>query len=437
MKKTIFKFLGLSVATLLMISMVYSCGSSSSSSSAPATPTATVTLEASSGTLAAVNLNSMFMETLAVSLGKTTGTIDPASITISVSPSFKFTTTQGFNMGTFAGYVDIVPEGFLPSGQTFTVTTSFNATVNGKQYSFTKYNTFTTVSNSGTTSAHAGSSYIVTITNVTQPSSLGSLLAGNIPSIAITVVTTTTASNPAAAGADGSMILYGGQAASSTSPTDITSSGFTIPLQAIYMGNEFMSFGSVTISVSGISVPLQTFNLSGIANADGTISNGVLYGVVHCTDSSCSNLGTTVGGVVSQYIDGNGNMTVLGTFTGSPNTVPYKDWVSASDTASLTLTQSTSTAVLNVNPGATITNTATLPFIIITKTDSNNMLSIVADGQGQKLSSTNSPVVIDYPLVTSAGTTFTAPAAGAGVTYTAYTLFGLSLSPTTPFTLSY
>ncbi|MGC8579988.1 MAG: hypothetical protein ACP5MB_08025 [bacterium] len=435
MKKNIFKFLGLSIATVFLMTMVYSCGSSNGGGGGGGTkPTATVTLTPSSGSLSAVNLNSMFMEELSVSLGKTTGTIDPASIKISVSPSFNFATTQGFNMGTFAGYVDIVPEGFLPAGQTFSVTTSFNATVSGKQYSFTEYNTFTTVSSTGTPSAVPGSSYIVTITNVTQPSSLGSLLAGNIPPIAISVVTGTIASNPQAAGADGSMILYGGEARSNSSPTDILSSGFTIPLAALYKGNEFMSFGSATISVSGITVPLQTFNLSGIANADGTISDGVLFGVVHCTDASCSNLGSTVGGVVSQYIDGNGNMTVLGTFTGAKNTVPYTNWISSSDTASLTLTAGTSTAVLTVNAGTNLTNTSYLPFIILAQTDANNIISLAAYGQGNKTSGTSSPVVIDYPMTTPSGASFVPTA---GVTYTAYTLFGLSLSPTTPFTLSY
>ena len=433
MKKNIFRFLGFAVATLLVMTMVYSCGGGGGGGT-PTEPTVTVTLTPSSGSLSAVNLNSMFTEDLAVSLGKTTGTIDPASIKISISPSFNFTTTQGFNMGTFAGYVDIVPEGFLPAATTFSVTTSFNASISGKTYSFTKYNSFTTVTSAGTPSAGPGSSYIITINNVLQPSSLASLLAGNIPPIAISVITGTGASNPSAAGADGSMILYGGEATSSSSPTDIKSSGFTIPLAAIYKGNEFMSFGSATISVSGITVPLQTFNLSGIANADGSISDGVLLGVVHCTDAQCSNLGTTVGGVVSQYIDGNGNMTVLGTFTGSPNIVPYKDWVSSADTASLTLTVGTSTAVLNVTPGTTIASTATLPFVILTQTDANNIMSISAYGQGAIQSGTSTPVVINYPLTKPDGTTF---APSAGQTFTAYTLFGLSLSPTTPFTLSY
>ena len=407
---------------------------SNETSATPFTPTAAVTLTPSSGSLSAVNLNSMFTENLAVSLGNTAASIDPASISISISPSFNFTTKQGFNMGAFAGYLDIIPSGFLSAGTTYSVTTSFNATVNGNKYSFVAYNSFTTVTNAGTNCTGPGSSYIIMINNVLQPPSLASLLAGNMPPIAISVITATVASNPSAAGADGSMILYDGEAASSSSPTDILSSGFTIPLAAIYKGNEFMSFGSATISVAGITVPLQTFNLSGIANADGSISDGVWLGVLHCTDAQCTNLGTTVGGVVSQYIDGNGNMTVLGTFTGSPNTVPYKDWVSAADTASLTLTVGTSTAVLNVTPGTTIASTATLPFVILTQTDANNILSISAYGQGAKQSGTSSPVVINYPLTKPAGATFTP---SAGQTFSAYTLFGLSLSPTTPFTLSY
>lgn len=428
MKKTIFNLLGLSIAALFVMTMVYSCGSSSSSSSGTSgTATGTVTLAPTSGTLDAVNLNSMLIENISASIGNKAGTVDPTSIQISISPSFNFTTTQGFNMGTFAGYVDIVPEGFLPAGQTFSVTTNFNAVISGKNYSFTEYNTFTTVSTTGTNAVEAGKSFIINITNVTQPSALGSLLAGNIPPIAIKVITSATASTSASV--EGSLVLYGGEAASNSSPTDITSNGFTIPLAAIYKGNEFMSFGSATISVSGITVPLQTFDLSGIGNQDGTISNGVLFGVVHCTDPSCTNLGSTVGGVVSQYIDGNGNMTVLGTFDGVPNTVPYKDWITASDTATLTLSTSSPTATLNVAPGANLINTTYLPFIILTQTDSNNIISITAFGQGTT-STTSSSVTINYPLTTSAGNAFTPTA---GTTYTAYTLFGLSVSPTTPF----
>ncbi|MCL4469199.1 MAG: fibronectin type III domain-containing protein [Deltaproteobacteria bacterium] len=402
----------------------------------PYLPTLSVTLIPTSGTLNAVNLNSMFAENISVSIGSTIGTVDPTSIAISISPNFTNTMSQGFNGGVFAGYVDIVPAGFLPPATTFSVTTSFTAAISGKNYLFTAYNTFTTVASAGTTSAGPGSSYVVTVMNVTQPSGLASILSGNIPTLAISIITGTVALNSTVAGADGSMILYGGAASGSASPTDI-SSAFALPSSAIYVGDQFMSFGSATLSVAGIGVPLQNFNLSGIATAGG-ITNGVLYGVVHCIDSVCSNLGTTVGGVVSQYIDANGNMIVLGTFTGAPNTVPPVAWIGGGDTADTNLVNGigiTTTALLDVTTTSSpLTNTTTLPFVILTQTNSNNMMSMVAVGNGGLAVKTTAPqVTVNYPLVVP-GLAQTPFSTAVGQAYKAYFMFGLTNSKTVSFT---
>ena len=442
MKKSILKVLGLSITVLFVMTMVYSCGSSSSGKSNPppppinGTPTGTVTLSASSGTLGAVNLNSMFSENISATTGTTVLTVDPASIVITISPKFTNTTSQGFNAGVFAGYVDIVPEGFLPTATTFTVTTSFNAaSATGTTYSFSASNTFTTVASAGTPAAGSGSSYVVTVTNVTQPSGLASILSGNIPTLALSVITGTAASNPTVAGADGSMILFGGAASGSASPTDI-SPAFALPFGAIYAGDQFMSFGSAKLNVAGIGVPLQNFNLSGIATASG-ITNGVLYGVVHCTDTVCSNLGSTVGGVVSQYIDANNNMIVLGTFTGAPNTFSPVAWIGGG-TANTNLVNGigiTTTALLDVTATSSpLTNTTTLPYVILTTTDTNNMMSIAAVGNGGLAVSTTAPqVTVNYPLV-APGLAQTPFSTAVGQAYNAYFMFGLTNSKTVSFT---
>lgn len=428
MKKSFFRFLGISVAVLFVMSMVYSCGSSSSSSSGPTPSGATVTLSATSGTIDAVNLNSMIIDTISVA----SGSVDPTSISISISPSITETTSQGFNTGSFAGYVDIVPAGFMPAATTFSVTTSFKKV--GGTTTYTAYNAFTTVSSTGTPSASTGSSYIVTVNNVTQPSGLASLLSGNIPTLAISVITDTIASNQTLAGADGSFIMFGGQAAVSA-PTDINSA-FALPFAAKYTGDEFMSAGSAALSVAGISIPLATFDLSGIANADGTISNGVLYGVVHCTDATCSNLGTTVGGVVSQYIDANGNMVVLGTFTGAPNAFTPKAWIGSGDTWGTNLVSgsglTTATASLEVTTTGQLLNTATLPFVILTQTDANGMMSIVGVGQATDNVPLTSPITFSYPLV-EPGVNMTPFATTVGQSYGAYFMFGLTNSASVNF----
>ncbi len=430
MKNYIVRFLGLSIVTLLAMPMIYSCGSSGSTTTATAPPlSVTLTLLPTSGTPDAANLNSMFYEVIPASAG----IVDPNSIKINVSPSFLFTEVSGFSSGTFAGYVDIVPSGFLPAAATFSVTTNFLAVQNGKIYSVTAYNAFTTVASAGAPSAEPGDSYVVTINNILQPSGLNYITAGTVPVLAIRVVTTTIASNPTASGADGSMLLYGGVAEGPSSPADI-STAFALPFSAVYKGDEFMSFGSTVLSAAGISVPLQNFNLSGIANADGTISDGVLYGVVHCTDKACSNItDTTAAGIVSQYIDSNGNMAVLGTFTGVPDTFTTGDWITSGDTANtdlLTAGAGVSQATLEVTTTTSpLTTTTSLPFVILTTTDANNMLGIAGVGQGAETITTTAPqVTINYPLV-EPGLALSPFSTTSGQTYQAFFMFGLTPYP--------
>ena len=441
MKKSILKVLGLSIAVLFVMTMVYSCGSSSSSSGGgtPATATGTVTLSATSGTLGAVNLNSMFSEDISAALGKTAGTVDPTSITISISPALSFTQS-----GLFSNVVDIVPAAFLTASQTYSVTTSFTAGIGGKNYSFTEYNTFTTVASAGTKAALPGDNYLIPGANIvaTQPSTLASILSGNIPSLAISIITATIGSS-LPSGADGSMLLYGGEAVNSVAPIDITTTSFTIPLISIYKGNEFMSSGSVVLAVNvgglAIQIPFQSFSLRGMANADGTISNGVLYGVVHCNDTTCSNIpNTTVSSVVSQNLDANNNMTVLANFSGLKNGfVPSPAWISGSDTTGTTLANGiggVTTATLEVTTTSSpLLTIPTLPFVILTQTDANGMLSIVGDGQSPiPTLPTTSPISFIYPLL-EPGLTATQFTTVSGQTYTAYYMFGLTGVLTTPF----
>jgi hypothetical protein len=189
--------------------------------------------------------------------------------------------------------------------------------------------------------------------------------------------------------------------------------------------------------VAGINVPLQNFNLSGIATTSG-ITNGVLYGVVHCTDAACSNLGTTVGGVVSQYIDANGNMVILGTFTGAPNAFAPVNWIGTGDTANTNLSASgvtTTIATLEVTTTSSpLLSTSTLPYVILIQTDANNMLSIAADGQSAEPSlPTTSPITFNCPLYES-GLAQIPFATAVGQTYQAYFMFGLTNSKTVTFT---
>ena len=435
MKKNIIRLLGFSSVTLLVLSMVYGCSSSNTAATVTAPPIAvTVALTPLSGTLDAVNPNSVFYEVIPASAG----IVDPNSIKISVSPSFLFTEVNGFSSGTFAGYADIAPEGFLPPATTFSVTTNFLTNRNGTIYAATAYNAFTTATLSGTFPVAAGHSYTVTVSNNIQPQGLALINAGTFPELAVSVLTTTAASNPTAAGADGSMILFGGQAFSSSSPADINPAAFALPLTAYYEGNEFMTYGSAVLTIAGMPLPLQNFSLRGTANADGTISNGVLYGVLHCVDAACSNItDTTVASAVSPYTDGNGNMAVLGTFTGAANTFSPVTWIGGSDTANTNLVNGagiTTTAVLEVtSTSSPLTTTATLPFVILTKTDTNNMTSIAAVGQSTDALPLTSPITFSYPLV-EPGLSGVPFSTAIGQTYTTYFMFGLTNSMTLTFT---
>jgi hypothetical protein len=430
MKNYIVQLLGLSLITLFVMPMMYSCGSSGSTTTTTAPPlSVTLTLVPASGTPDAVNLNSMFYEVIPASAG----IVDPNSIKINVSPSFLFTEVNGFSSGTFANYIDIVPAGFLPEGTKFSVTTNFLTVRNGTIYAATAYNAFTTVASAGVISAEPGDSSMVTINNIIQPSGLNYITVGTIPVLAISIITTTAASNPTAAGADGSMLLYGGEAFSPSSPTDMNTA-FALPLTAAYKGDEFMSSGSLELNIAGTAIPLQSFNLSGIANTGGTVSSGVLYGVVHCTDSACSNItDTTAAGIVSQYIDNNGNMAVLGTFTGVPNTFTTLPWIGSGDTVTTNLVTgggAISTAVLEVTTTSSpLTTTVTLPFVILTTTDANNMLGISGGGQGAETITTTAPqVTINYPLFIP-GLSLTPFSTTVDQTYQAFFMFGLTPYP--------
>ena len=394
---------------------------------------AVVTLVPTSGTLNAVDLDSMFSENITVSLNNVAGSVDPNSIRISIAPSLDFTETAGFSNGSFDGFVFITPNGFLSAGTTYSVTTSFNAIINNATYAIINYSAFTTVSSAGTNTVSPGRSFILGITTISQPQGLGPLLSGNIPPLAITTITTTTSlSNPDA----GSMIFYGGQAVYSSSPTDIYANSFSMPLLASWDGSYAKASGSAVINVYGIIIPMQTFDLSGTLNAFGGIDNGTLYAVVHCTDASCSNLGSVAGPLIAQFIDVNGNMIILGTFIGIPNTVPSTAWLTGSDTTGTTLLNGIgsgiSTATLEITTTTSpLTTTATLPFLILATTDSNNMLSLAGWGPGGPALPQASPVTLTYALTTLTGTSFSTVAATA---YTAYYLFGLEPVLSTQFT---
>ncbi len=394
-----------------------------------------------SGTLDAVDLNSLFYETISTSIGRTPGIIDPASVHISISPNdFKFTPISGVDTEildgkvgkTFAGYVDIVPNTFLPAGSTYSVTTQFTTTVNNIVYPITEYNSFTTVSDAGTNTVGPGSSFIVSITSITQPPSLGGLLSLDyIPAIALNTLTITTKNGSLPGAGVGSMILYGGHANNTLSPTDINPDDFTIPLTAQWNGRYFTSSGSTIISKSGFTIPFQTFNLYGTFNSSGGIDNGLLYAVVHCTDAMCSNAGNTLGPIIAGLTDTNGDMVVLGIFTASANIIPSGTWIGSGDTAHTTLVNGIGSGITTATLEVTTTSsplitTKTLPFIILTQTDSDNMMSIVAYGEGGPALPQSSPIVLTYPLIAPSGTLFSTTA---GTTFTSHYLFGLTPVP--------
>ncbi len=436
MKKSTFRFFGLSIAVLLVMTMVYSCGSSSSSSSStPAGATVALTLQPSTGTVDAVGLNALITEGVSILSGNVSGTLDPATVKVSLSPSLPFTTSIAYD----GSSINIVPTGFLPTQTTFKVTTNFSYTLNNKTYSTTQYNTFTTVASAGIPGAGIGSSFIVLINNVTQPPGISVVLGGALNSLPIAmVVVDGTLPNPNTF--IGSMILYGGEAAQAVSPTDIKPSGFTIPLSATYDGSYFKSSGQVTITVSGFSIPLNPFALSGQITAGGSITGGTVYAVV-----KCNALGQAQS-LVSSFCDSQGNLTVVGTFTGSPNTLTAS-WISPTDTIGnmpgngSTGVGPTSTTALEITTiaGSPVTTIASyLPYAILAQTDpTTGYLEIAGTGNAVSRSVATpgvgiSTVTQEFDLVDPAtGSTFTTTS---GTTYNAFYMFNLKTVSGTTFT---
>lgn len=424
-------------AALVAVIAGFGCGSSSSSSSTTAPPlSVALTLVPTAGTLDAVNPDSLLYEIIPASAG----IVDPASVKVSISPSVLFTEVNGFSGGTFANSIDIIPSGFLPQATAFSITTNFLVVQNNTVYSVTAYNSFTTAAVTAAFPASAGDSYLLNINTLIQPPGLMSLIPGTLPEIAASILTATVSSNPSAAGADGSFLLYGGQAFSSSSPTDIDPSAFSLPVIASYQRNEFIASGAAAVSVSGFTITFQSLSLRGTLNTDGTVSGGVFYGLIHCTDAACSNItDTAIASAVSPYVDTNGNMAVIGTFTGTANIFSPVAWIGAGDTATTTLANGIgagiSTVTLDItSTSSSLTTTATLPYVILTQTDANNMLSLSAQGQGAVSITTTAPQVsIDYPLV-EPGLSMTPFTTSAGQTYSAYFMFGLTNFTSITFT---
>ncbi len=371
MKKSILKVLGLSIAVLFVMTMVYSCGSSSSSSGGtPSSPTVTLTLQPSSGTVNAVGLSALIAESVSITSGKTIGTLDPAKVQVSLNPAIPFTWSVSYD-GTS---INIIPDSFLTANTSFSVTTSFSYTLSNKTYSTIQYNTFTTVPSAGSISSVPGSSFIVTINNISQPTGLGSLLGGGLSSIPI-AVSVIAGTSPDSNGI-GSMILYGGQSNSTSSPADILPNSFTIPLGAIYEGSYFKASGAVTLTLTSpvtVGVPLNPFELSGQVDSTGAIQGGSVYGIASCSAPGLAQYYS----VISPYCDANGNLIIVGTITGIKN-VPSKSWIGSGDAVSTipangaTSVGTISVITLGINATATsnVTQTSTYqPYAILTMTD--------------------------------------------------------------------
>ena len=433
MKKDILRFLGLSIVAVFVLAIGLSCGSSSSSGGG-GKPTVGEWISTTSGVaIVAVDLNS----SLYISLVPSRGAIDPTSIQVSLSPASPTITQKvGYSTGTFAGYVDVIPNDFLAPNTIYTVTTDFNVIAGNTTYPFTYTTEFTTTA-AGTydPSSAVGKSFIITL-NAMQPPGLAPTLNGFLPSLSLAVrviSATASISDPN----KGSMVVYGGQAVSNTPPTDIITTPPTLAFVADTDGKYFTASGSglsLSIPSYGIVVPFSTFELSGALGTSGNIENGEVYAVVHCTDSACTNLG---GGIVSNgvspYLDTNNDMIVIGTFISQKNPITtLLTWIGSTDTTGMTLTGGVgsyiSTATLKVTTTTSpLLTTATLPFLILAQTDSNNILSISAVGVCTQTTPTTSPVTKDYQLMTTSGTVFSTTA---GTALTGYYLFGLSPYPT-------
>lgn len=423
------------VFLVALIAMV-GCGNSSVSTTTTAPPlTVPLTLVPTSGTPDAVNPDSL----LSVVIPASAGIVDPLSVRVSLSPSVLFTAVNVFSGSVFANTIDIIPSGFLPQATPFSVTTNFLVIRNNTVYSVTSYNFFTTASITTPFPAVPGDGYLLTMNTLSQSQGLMPLITGTMPAVAISVLTATVSSNPTATGADGSVLLYGGRAFSDAAPSDIDPAGFAMPVAASYQGNEFIASGSAIIPVSGTTVPLVSFSLRGTLNTDGTLSGGVFYGLIHCADASCSNItDTTIAQDLSPFVNTNNDIVVLGTVNGVANPVTSGNWITAGDTVQTNLADGVgagiSTATLEITTTSSpLTTTATLPFIILAQTDANNMIHISAIGQSSDAVPLSSPMTFDYPLIEPGlpGLPFST---AAGVTCTAYFMFGLTNFTTVTFT---
>ncbi len=428
MKKSIIKVLGLSIAVLFVMTMVYSCGSKSSSST-PSTATVTLTLQPSSGTVGAVDLSALLTEGVSIKSGNSSGTLEPATVVVALKPAIPFTWSVAYD----GSSINIIPDSFLTVNTSFAVTTSFNYTLNNKTYFTTQTNSFTTVSSAGNASAVPGSSFIVTINKVSQPPGLNSILGTGLSSLPI-VVSVITATPPDSNGI-GSLILYGGLANGSTAPADIVPGSFTLPIGAIYDGSYFKASGAVTITLSSpvtLSIPLNPFELSGQIDAStGSIVGGTVYGIVSCAAPGLAQYAS----VVSPYCDANNNLIVVGTFTSIVNSTT-NNWIGGSDAVS-TIPANGATSVgaisaikLGINATATsmVTETSKYqPYAILAMTDpTTGYLKIAGTGITDAAAS--------FSTVTHVFTgvfNLTDPETGlafktqSGTTYNAYYLFNL------------
>ncbi len=451
MRKKSFKLFSIVVAAALVSVVAYSCSSSGGGGGGGGGAVkVSATLTPSSGaSLSAVNINSMFYEQ--ITLSPTSYNVDPNSVSVSISPAIPFTYTVSVASGAFGGYINIVPTGFLAANAAYTVTTNFNAVMsNGSgKTPQTVVTTFTT----GTmpTGIPTVLSYIVKFGTVIEPPGLASTLQTLMESAPLALevlsgqtVSFATGSFPNQTAPQMSMLLYGGVASNTgtgVTATDISSTA-TLPFTALTVGNEVIASGSVTLalSLSGIliPIPLQTVSISAVLNPDGTMSYGTFYGVVHCVDSSCSNLGATAGAAVGPYIDANNNMAVLVQISSTANEFKGLPWITGSDTTGTTLINGAgaiTTATLDVTTTGMLLTTPTLPELLLTSTDSNNVIHLDADTLNAPWTgTTHSPVSITYYLLAPNAITTPPYTTVPNTPYAAYYMFGLTPALKTPVT---
>ena len=436
MKKSILKVLGFSIAVLFVMTMVYSCGSKSSSST-PSTPTVTLTLQPSSGTVGAVDLSALLTEGVSIQSGNSSGTIEPATVVVDLKPAIPFTWSVAYD----GSSINIIPDSFLTVNTSFAVTTSFKYTLNNTTYFTTQTNSFTTVSSTGNASAVPGSSFIVTINHLSQPNgTLGGTLNGVLSSLPI-VVSVITGTTPDSNGI-GSLILYGGQAASANPPTDIVPGSFTLPIGAIYEGSYFKASGAVTLALTNpvtLSIPLNPFELSGQIDASTGSIVGTVYGVANCAAPELAQ----VASVIQPFCDANNNLIVVGTFTSIVNSTT-NNWIGGSDAVS-TIPANGATSVaaisaitlgINATATSTVTETSTYqPYAILAMTDpTTGYLKIAGTGITDAAASFNTGTHVFTGVFNltdpETGLAFTTQS---GTTYNAYYLFNLEPVTNTTF----